>query len=182
MAAKYVNNGEWSGKQMEIWDLYNEKRELVGCDHVRGEKIPDGCYHLVVHVWIRNGNGEYLISQRSADRPSFPLMWECVGGSVTKGEDSITGALRETREEVGVTLNPENGTLLCSEVRDYVNGERFADILDVWLFEYDGPVDLAQATTPEVAQAKWLTKAQIKELFDTGALVQTLEYFFDMTD
>ena len=147
---------------MEIWDLYNEKRELVGCDHVRGEKIPDGCYHLVVHVWIRNGNGEYLISQRSADRPSFPLMWECVGGSVTKGEDSITGALRETREEVGVTLNPENGTLLRSE--------------------YDGPVDLAQATTPEVAQAKWLTKAQIKELFDTGALVQTLEYFFDMTD
>ena len=63
-----------------------------------------------------------------------------------------------------------------------MNGERFADILDVWLFEYDGPVDLAQATTSEVAQAKWLTRAQIKELFDTGALVQTLEYFFDMTD
>ena len=167
---------------MEIWDLYNENRELVGRDHVRGEEIPDGCYHLVVHVWLRNSKGEYLISQRSADRPSFPLMWECVGGSVTKGEDSITGALRETREEVGVTLNPEKGTLLRSVVRDYVNGERFADILDVWLFEYNGPVELEQATTPEVAQAKWLTKTQIKELFDTGALVQTLEYFFDIED
>ena len=162
---------------MEIWDLYNEKRELVGRDHIRGEKIPDGCYHLVVHVWIRNSKGEYLISQRSADRASFPLMWECVGGSVTKGEDSMTGALRETREEVGVTLKPENGTLLRSEVRKFVNGERFADILDVWLFEYDGPVELECATTREVAQAKWLRKEQIKELLDEGKMVNTLGYF-----
>ena len=74
---------------MELWDLYNENRELLGRDLVRGEEIPEGCYHLVVHVWIRNHKGEYLISQRSADRPTFPLIWECVGGSVLKGEDSL---------------------------------------------------------------------------------------------
>ena len=78
---------------MELWDLYNENRELLGRDHIRGEEIPEGCYHLVVHVWIRNSKGEYLISRRSADRPSFPLLWECVGGSVLKGEDSL-----QTRE------------------------------------------------------------------------------------
>ena len=54
---------------MELWDLYNACRELTGRDHVRGEEIPQGYYHLVVHVWIRNRKGEYLISQRSADRP-----------------------------------------------------------------------------------------------------------------
>ena len=58
-------------------------------------------YHLVVHVWIRNSKGEYLISQRSANRPTYPLMWECVGGSVVKGEDSLQGAIREAKEEVG---------------------------------------------------------------------------------
>ena len=90
---------------MELWDLYNERRELTGRDHIRGEEVPQGFYHLVVHIWIRNSKGEYLISQRSADRPAYPLMWECVGGSVTKGEDSLTGALRETKEEVGLTLS-----------------------------------------------------------------------------
>jgi len=80
---------------MEIWDLYNSKREKLSLDHIRGEEIPEGCFHLVVHVWIKNSSGEYLISQRSADRPTYPLMWECVGGSVVKGEDSLTGALRE---------------------------------------------------------------------------------------
>ena len=96
----------------EIWDLYDENRELLGKDHVRGEQLPIDGYHLVVHVWIRNSKGEYLISQRSANRPTFPLMWECVGGSVVKGEDSLQGAIREVKEEVGVDLNPESGQVL----------------------------------------------------------------------
>ena len=162
---------------MELWDLYNAHRELTGRDHIRGEEIPQGYYHLVVHIWIRNRKGEYLISQRSADRPAYPVMWECVGGSVIKGEDSLTGALRETREEVGLTLSPEDGKLVYSVIGREINGVRFTDILDVWLFEYDGPVSLKQATTREVAQVQWMTKAQIKELFDTGKLVHTLGYF-----
>ena len=163
---------------MELWDLYNDRRELTGRDHIRGEEVPQGFYHLVVHIWIRNSKGEYLISQRSADRPAYPLMWECVGGSVTKGEDSLTGALRETKEEVGLTLSPEDGRLVYSVVGRVVNGVKFADIVDVWLFEYNGPVSLNQATTKEVAQTAWMNKEQIKELFDTGKLVHTLGYFF----
>lgn len=163
---------------MEIWDLYNEHRELTGRDHIRGEKVPQGFYHLVVHIWIRNSKGEYLISQRSADRPAYPLMWECVGGSVTKGEDSLTGALRETKEEVGLTLSPEVGKLVYFVVGRVVNGVKFTDIVDVWLFEYDGPVSLEQATTKEVAQTVWMTREQIRELFDTGKMVHTLNYFF----
>ena len=151
---------------------------MTGRIHIRGEEVPQGFYHLVVHIWIRNSKGEYLISQRSADRPAYPLMWECVGGSVTKGEDSLTGALRETKEEVGLTLSPEDGKLVYSVVGRVVNGVKFTDIVDVWLFEYDGPVSLDQATTKEVAQTDWMTKEQIKELFDTGKLVHTLGYFF----
>lgn len=163
---------------MELWDLYNEHRELTGRDHIRGEEVPQGFYHLVVHIWIRNNKGEYLISQRSADRPAYPLMWECVGGSVTKGEDSLTGALRETKEEVGLTLSPEDGKLVYSVVGRVVNGVKFTDIVDVWLFEYDGPVLLDQASTKEVAQTAWMTKEQIRALYDTGKLVHTLGYFF----
>lgn len=27
---------------MELWDLYNEHRELTGRDHIRGEEVPQG--------------------------------------------------------------------------------------------------------------------------------------------
>ena len=165
---------------MEIWDLYNERRELTGRDHIRGDAIQDGYYHLVVHVWVRNSKGEYLISQRSADRPMHPLKWECVGGSVLKGEDSLSGALREIKEEVGLSLSPNNGKLVCSTTGRVVNGIRFSDIVDVWSFDYDGEVDLRSATTKEVAKTIWMNKAAIKELFDNGELVDTLGYFFDL--
>ena len=166
-------------QNIEIWDLYDEQRHLTGRDHIRGEDIPRGYYHLVVHVWIRNSHGEYLISRRSADRPTYPLKWECTGGSVLKGEDSHTAALRETKEEVGVELSACDGKLVFSEVRNAIEGVRFADILDVWLFEYDGPVDLTKATTAEVAETAWLNKAQIKRLFEDGEMVNTLGYFLE---
>ena len=164
---------------MEIWDLYNERRELIGREHIRGEEIPEGCYHLVVHVWIRNSKGEYLISQRSADRPMHPLKWECVGGSVLKGEDSLSGALRETKEEVGLSLSRDKGKLVRSTVRKMINGAKFSDILDVWLFEYDGKVSLENATTKEVAQTIWMNKDRIMELFVRCDFVDTLGYFFE---
>lgn len=162
----------------EIWDLYDENRELLGKDHVRGEQLPIDGYHLVVHVWIRNSKGEYLIAQRSANRPTFPLVWECVDGSVIKGEDSLQGALREVKEEVGVDLLPEKGHVILSDIKKIEFGKVVNKIVDVWLFEYDGEVDLSNATTDEVAQVAWMGRSQIKELFDANMFVDTLEYFF----
>ena len=123
-----------------------------------------------------------MISQRSANRPTFPLMWECVGGSVVKGEDSIHGAIREAKEEVGVALNPESGQVLFSKTRKIIEGKIFNDIMDVWLFEYDGEVDLGNTTTDEVVQVAWMNRNQIKELFDANMFVDTLEYFFAEVD
>ena len=166
----------------EIWDLYNENRELLGKDHVRGEQLPIDGYHLVVHVWIRNSKGQYLISQRSANRPTNPLMWECVDGSVVKGEDSLQGVLREVKEEVGIDLLPEKGQVVLSDIKKIEFGKVVNKIVDVWLFDYDGEVDLGNATTDEVAQVAWMNGEQIKELFDANMFVDTLEYFFTEVD
>ena len=159
---------------MELWDLYTRDRQPTGETHIRGEKLPPERYHLVVHVWIRNSRGEWLISQRATSRPTFPLKWECVGGSVTAGEDSLTGAIREAKEEVGVDLDPAQGKLVNTTVR-----EHFQDIKDDWLFPYDGPIDLRNATTNEVADMRWMTVTEIHALYDAGELVHTLAYFFD---
>lgn len=35
------------GFDMEKWDLYTKYREKTGREHIRGEKIPEGFYHLV---------------------------------------------------------------------------------------------------------------------------------------
>lgn len=162
----------------ELWDLYTKYREKTGKEQVRGEPIPEGYYHLVVHVWIRNRQGQYLISQRSASRPTHPLLWECVGGSVLKGESSLDGAVREVKEEVGITLDPSAGKRVFTKIRNAADGKLFQDILDVWLFSCDGLPQLNQATTDEVAACKWMNASEIKQLYDDGKLVSTLDYFF----
>lgn len=159
---------------MERWDLYTADRKPTGLDHIRGEKMPEGLYHLVVHVWIRDSRGRYLLSRRSETRPTFPLMWETVGGSVLKGENSLQGALREVFEEVGIRLDPPSGRLLFSEVR-----HRYGDLKDVWLFSFDGEADLKAAPTDEVCETAWLTKEQIRALYDSGKLIHTLGYFLE---
>ena len=162
---------------MELWDLYTENREPTGRTHIRGEEIPGGFYHLVVHVWIRKSKGEYLISQRSANRPHCPLQWECVGGSVLASETSLEGAIREVKEEVGIDLPPDSGCVLFTNIR-----KSYQDIVDVWLFQYDGSFSLSSAITDEVAQTKWMTCREIEELHTSGKLVETLYYFFDKVD
>ncbi len=163
----------------EKWDLYTKYREKTGEEYIRQPEcmIPDGRYHLVVHVWIRNSKGEYVISQRSANRPTYPLYWECVGGSVLKGESSIEGAIRETEEEVGIKLDPAKGKCLFSKIRNDYDGRKFRDIMDVWLFEYDGKLSLENATTDEVADVKWMTLDEIRALYDSGKFVDILDYF-----
>ena len=163
---------------MELWDLYDENRIPTGETHVRGERIPEGSYHLVVHVWIRNERGEYLISRRSASRPTYPLLWECVGGSVLAGEDSRSAALRETLEEVGIRLPARGGEVVYTHLRNRVDGVRYADILDAWLFSYGGEADLSRATTDEVEQTEWMTPEEIRALEVKGQLVPSLSYFF----
>ena len=164
---------------MEVWDLYDLDRNPTGRTMVRGEVVPEGCYHLVVHVWITDGAGRWLLSRRAADRPTNPGKWECVGGHVTAGETSLAGALRETLEEVGVELDPGCGEMVWVKIRHTEKGVRHNDILDVWRFCYMGGPDLGRATTKEVDRAKWATAEEIREHWERGELVPTLEYFFE---
>ncbi len=164
----------------ELWDLYTRNRVVTGQTIRRGEDLPEDRFHLVVHVWIKNPKGEFLVTRRAPDRPTFPNQYECIGGSVLAGEDSLQGALRESFEEAGIRLRPEEGRVVRTVLRERIGGARFNDILDVWLFETDAQPDLALAPTHEATEAKWRTPAQIEELFSKGLFVYTLDYFFSV--
>jgi hypothetical protein len=115
----------------------------------------------------------------------FSVPPSAVSQSIRRLETEL-GASLFTRRANTVSLNAtgeefykkaEKGKLIFTQVGRQYRGKRYADILDVWLFSYDGEVDLGKATTQEVAQVKWMTKDKIRELFDTEKMVFTLEYF-----
>ena len=78
---------------MEYWDIYDRNRNQTGRTVKRGDALKDGEYHIVVQVWITDGNGRWVMTKRHPDKPCGRL-WEPTAGSVTAGEDSLAGALR----------------------------------------------------------------------------------------
>lgn len=113
-------------------------------------------------------------------RSSLPLKWECVGGSILSGESGVVGAIREVKEEVGIDLSEDMLKPVFMQVRKIVNGIKFNDILQVWVVDYDGDVDLKNATTDEVEQVLWLSYDEIHNLYESGDFVFSLDYFFDV--
>lgn len=164
----------------EWWDVYDFRRRKTGRLHRRGDPMRSDEYHLVVQVWIRNSRGEWLISRRALGK-SEPLKWEPTGGSVLAGEDSLAGALREAREELGVTLSPGKGCLFCSARR-----ERFAwanpGFLDVWVFSHDCDISEVRLRRSETCGAMWATEADVRAMIADGRFVPMTDdpYFNDL--
>lgn len=155
---------------LELWDLYNQERQKIGIVHERGKPVPQGLYHLVVSVWIVNSRGEYLMSKRHPSKP-YPEYWECTGGSVLAGESSIQGAVREVKEELGLTLDIAMAHLIYQTRRDASQ-----DFYDVWLFHSDTPTTALKIQQDEVIDVQWLSKEGIYDLQKNGKLHPLINY------
>ena len=91
---------------MELFDLYTADREKTGKTMVRGEHTPEGYYRLVIHVCIFNDQGQMLIQQRQPFKSGWSNLWDVsVGGSAVAGDTSRSAAERETREELGLSID-----------------------------------------------------------------------------
>ena len=77
----------------------------------RGNKVPDGLYHTVVHIWPINRNGEILIQKRADSVQWNPGIWAITSGSIVAGEDFYTGCKRELHEELGLSVDEDSLTL-----------------------------------------------------------------------
>lgn len=91
---------------MEAWDLYTQDRVKTGQTMLRGNPVPEGLFHLQVHVCIFNEQGEMLIQQRQSTKRWYAGLWDySVGGSAVAGDTSLAAAERETLEELGLRVS-----------------------------------------------------------------------------
>ena len=89
---------------MELWDAYvKDFKKIQNMSLIRGEKIPDGVFHLVSDIIVRHTDGSYLLMQRDWNK-QFGGMWEATaGGSALQNESPLECAIRELHEETGIT-------------------------------------------------------------------------------
>lgn len=150
---------------MEYWDLYDQNRNLTGKTIVRGESIPKGFYHLVVHVCIFNSKGEMLIQQRQPFKKGWSNMWDLtVGGSAQAGDTSRKAAEREVFEELGYKINLDNE-------RPIMTIPFSVGYDDMYVIEADLDINSLSLQYEEVQRVKWATKDEIIQMLKDDTFI-----------
>lgn len=150
---------------MEWFDLYNRQGEKLNKQMPRGGHNNQGEYHLVVHIWIRNSQGAFLIQQRNKTTDRIPYNWGCTSGAVLTSETSLNGAIRETYEEIGVLLEPVE---LKRVKRYYIDDEVANYITDVYLVNKDIDLDDLSLDENEVRAVKLASMKDIQKMIQEG--------------
>ena len=157
----------------EVWDILDEKGNKTGRIMKKG-LLPEGFYHQGADVWIINSGNKILIQKRSPQKRNLPNVWAMTGGSVIRGETSLQTIQRETKEELGISLNMKDIKL----VKQYKTGTVW---LDTYLIKQDIDLKDIIMQEEEVCEVKWATYKEIEELFAHNQFMENRwEYIKDI--
>jgi len=157
---------------MEIWDLYDKNYNLTGESLVRGNPVPEGRYHLVIHFWLINSKGEHLIQKRSELTTGGQGKWALTGGSALKGENSRQAVIREVGEEIGSFIDDEDELIKLSST----HRENF--ILDIWYLKKDVLLENFEIGE-EVSAVKYASEKEVRRLVETEEFWYYHESYID---
>ena len=109
----------------ELIDILNKEGKPTGQTAFKSEIHSKGYYHNTAHVWFYNSDGKILLAQRASTKTLHPLLWDVsVAGHIDAGESVERGAIREIKEEIGLTISENDlqkiGIFLCFQ--SYENG------------------------------------------------------------
>ncbi len=150
---------------MELWDLYDRDRIPTGETHERGKPLPEGRYHMVVHVVIFNSKGEMLIQQRQPFKAGWPNLWDVtVGGSAIAGDSSRSAAEREVLEEIGLPLD-------LSHERPRLTIPFDVGYDDIYTLVMDVDLTTLRLQESEVQAVRWASEQEILDMLEDGRFI-----------
>lgn len=91
----------------EYLDIVNENDEVIGKD-LKHNKIPKGFISRVVAMFLVDQDKKFIICQRSDKKTNAAGLYDLAAfGNVQSGEDYITAARRELKEEMNIDCQLE---------------------------------------------------------------------------
>ena len=146
----------------EMFDVYDIDGNYLG---IKSKSFchseNPGCYHKPVWIWIINSKNEILIQKRSSQKKKSPNKWDMPSaGHVNAGESIIDGAIRETKEELGIDTKENDYEF----IKEYIN-EKGHELAQIYLLKLDKNIDDFILQKEEVAEVKWVNLDEFKNIF-----------------
>ncbi len=171
----------------ELIDVLDENGIKTGRVATRDEVHREGLWHRIILVAILDDQNHILLQQRSDNKPTNPGMWDiATAGHVDAGEDSLTAAVREVVEEIGIKIRPSDLRWLMgcsySGVRD-IHGEQWIikHIHDGYLLRIP-KIDVAELKLQdeEVQAVKLCGLAEFKQMIVDGTMVNRQPFYEEL--
>jgi isopentenyl-diphosphate delta-isomerase len=156
-------------KDEETWQGYNEQGEPVGEVTKQAARM-SGALHGAAQVWIWKDTDQglaLLLQRRAADKATWPDYLDIsAAGHVDYGETVLQAALRETEEEVGLTLTATDLKLLFVYRQNYTDAHSgYIENEFQWVFAYQAIDELDLTFNDhEVSAVEWLGVEEFKRL------------------
>ena len=140
-----------------VVDDHNQPLEPLRRKQVHGT----GIWHRVAHIWLVNGRDQVLCQQRALNKELNPGFWEpFFGGHLKPGEEVKAAALRELREELGITAELTFWqTYQFSHPSGYNN-----EFQAIFVAHWDGKPTDVTFDDGEVAQVVWRPIAEVRDI------------------
>jgi len=143
----------------EIFDVVNERDEVIDAKP-RREVHRLGLKHRAVHVLVFNSRGETFLQKRSMTKDREPGKWDsATSGHVDSGEDYDACAVRELREEIGLTITATGASPPLQRLfKIAARPETDAEFVWVYRCQAEGPFQLHP---DEIERGGWFAPGKI---------------------
>ena len=137
------------------WPEHWAWKDKVASDNavhpVAREAVYRSLHRLVSKVMIRNTEGHILMAK--VERGFFKGFWGLPGGYMNHSEEPAKGCIRETQEELGITVELEDRQPVITQRSFFRDGVSFVSFTycGIW----NGKIDDLTIKKGEIAEAKW---------------------------
>ncbi len=132
--------------------IVNEQDQIIGHKE-RADKTPDDISRVSA-LWIYNSQNEVLIAQRSWSKKLTPGKWgPAVAGTVEEGETYLSNIIKETKEEIGISLQEEQLAEFSHKFQD--SSHKY--FCQYFIAKIDLPIEKFTIQKDEVEQVRWIS-------------------------
>ena len=174
----------------EYFDILDENGNKIGKTKLRSEVHRDGDWHKAIHIWIINDNGDILLQRRCATKDSNPNMLDIsCAGHLIAGDDSLSGAIRELKEELNLDIPQKDLQFIKTLKRSSKYTETFInnEFDDLYILRTNKSIDEMKFQEEEISELFFVPYKKFKEMVKNkqpDLLMHTEEFkiLFDMFD
>jgi len=174
----------------EYFDILDENGNKTGKTKLRCEVHKDGDWHKAIHIWIINNKGDILLQRRCATKDSNPNMLDIsCAGHLTAGDNSLSGAIRELKEELNLDIQQEDLQFIKTLKRSSKYTETFInnEFDDLYILRTNKSIDDMKFQEEEISELFFVPYKKFKDMVNNkqpDLLMHTEEFdiLFEMFD